>query len=277
MRSRRCCTIFWGKPEGSLPVLCRSVFPARGQSGSEVRGIVSSLLHGAASLPVPLFIVIVASLVFISTGGIPVPISATLLVAGALATAMPDGALIWLALLSGAALSLSLRDLTVMWICRAGSPGIERLIARLAGGTGASNQPEREFGALPIPNMQRGRQWLARQINTTLAEVQQLCTVLLRRGWVAIALTRLSPLATPLDIAAGALRFAPLAFARGIVPGRFVYTALYLGAGAVSGRALQQGNLLLIIGVISTVLVVLMILPPLVKRWAVRAGEGASK
>ena len=227
--------------------------------------MLHTLITWAANLPLPLFLLVTAVLVFISTGGVPVPISATLLLAGALATTMPHGVAVWVLLWLACAAALSGRDLGVLWISRQSAVSLARWQAHWKSSPTASTPPA------PQRRPWWGR-WQARS-RALLGEVEVLCHDLLARGWWAVALTRLSPLATPLDIAAGALRFPALAFAGGIIPGRLLYVALFLTVGTLSGRAIQTGNLLAITGALSTVLLVVILLPQLVRRWALRGPQ----
>src|SRR5262249_49668543 len=82
------------------------------------------LVESAAHLPAPLFVVAVSLLVFVSVAGLPVPIPATLLIAGALSTQMPNGVLVFLALMAALTISTSARDVIVLLI---GQHGLGRL------------------------------------------------------------------------------------------------------------------------------------------------------
>ncbi len=223
----------------------------------------NSVVQAANSLPAPVFIGLVAVLLFVSTGGIPVPITATLLVAGALATAMPHGLLVWVGLLLASAISLTVRDLSYLWLSGWGAMWLRR---------GTRGIAERRGFAWLGGNavLRRWRHSATHYTKTTVRQVDALCRELLQRGWFVIALTRFSPLATPLDIAAGALRYPPLAFLSGILPGRLAYALLLLGAGSWAGQAFQRHDALLVVSAASTLLVIIMLLPALVRRWLTR-------
>ncbi len=220
----------------------------------------NSVVQAANSLPAPAFIGLVAFLLFVSTGGIPVPITATLLVAGALATAMPHGLLVWVSLLLASAISLTARDLSYLWLSSWGAAWLRRGAHHLAG-------RRRLARLLDHPAVRRWQRFATHYTMTSVRQVDALCREILQRGWFVIALTRFSPLATPLDIAAGALSYPPLAFLGGLFPGRLAYTLLLLGAGSWAGQAIQRHDAMLVVSAASTLFVIIMLLPALARRW----------
>ncbi len=235
----------------------------------------ADLVHTAATLPAPWFVLIVAAIVFISTSGVPVPISVALLVSGALTIAMPNGRLVWLALLAGTTLSLSARDMLLMWL----SGHSARLINRWRAGlhrplTTSMVRLRRPIRFPPQRRPAPLAQLLGFRPHRSLATLEATCTQLLERGWFVIAVSRLSPLASPLDIAAGVLGYSPLTFARGIIPGRVVYAGLLLGIGALSGHAFQGGNVLQSVAALSAALIIVMaVLPNVTDRIIRRVGR----
>src|SRR5271165_1100046 len=226
------------------------------------------LVHAAAALPAPWFVLIVAAIVFISTSGVPVPISVALIVSGALTIALPHGRLVWLALLVSTTLALSARDMLLMWL----SGHSARLINRWRAGLHRplTTSMVRLRHPIRFPPQRRPAplaQLLGFRPHRSLATLEATCTQLLERGWFVIAVSRLSPLASPLDIAAGVLGYSPLTFARGIIPGRIIYSGLLLSIGALSGRAFQGGNVLQTVAILSGALIVVMaVLPNLTDR-----------
>ncbi len=220
----------------------------------------NSVVQAANSLPAPAFIGLVAFLLFVSTGGIPVPITATLLVAGALATAMPHGLLVWVGLLLASAISLTVRDLSYLWLSGWGMAWLRRGAHSIAG-----QRWRARIEGNPVL-----RHWQRFATHYTLASVRQadaICREILQRGWFMIALTRFSPLATPLDIAAGALRYSPLAFLGGLFPGRLAYALLLLGVGSWVGQAILRRDALLVVSAASSAIIVIMLVPALARRW----------
>src|SRR5579871_4933017 len=83
-------------------------------------------LTGASHLPAPLFVLIVGALAIFSVSGVPVPITVTMLFAGAMTTRLPNGGLLFVALVLVLTAALTLRDGITLVLGRHGG----RLFAR---------------------------------------------------------------------------------------------------------------------------------------------------
>jgi membrane protein DedA with SNARE-associated domain len=98
----------------------------------------------------------------------------------------------------------------------------------------------------------------------TLAATQ---AILLRQGVVVLALTRLSPLASPFDIAAGMLGMSLRRYIPPIAVGRMLYCILLLGAGVLSATAWGHGaSLPQLAAIISVIIIALIVLPSILSR-----------
>ncbi len=238
-------------------------------------------VQAAARLPAPLFVLIVAGLVFFSVAGIPIPITVTLLLAGALAAQMHNAWLIFAALVLTVALVSTLRDSIALYLGRGGGALWQRF---------ARQRPQRaasRSGVL-VRNAQIA---LPRQGTSLLKLLDRLRRSDITNGtvlaaaeramhgeeWAVLALTRLSPLASPFDLAIGALGMRLRTFAPPVFAGRIVYAAILLGAGAISGTAWRHGgNMITLISILSLVLIVIMILPALINCRLIRSRPPAA-
>jgi membrane protein DedA with SNARE-associated domain len=224
-------------------------------------------IAAAAHLPAPVFVLIVAGLAIFSIGGVPVPITATLLVAGALTTRLPHGPILFGVLVVALTVALTLRDGVTLLLGRHG----EQFFHRRGKTVHASAQHmgiavRSAHIALPATRMERQlRQRAARR--KRLVAIQ---TMLLHQGALVLALTRLSPLASPFDIAAGVLGMPLRRFIPPIAAGRLLYSLLLLGAGALSATAWRRGASLPQLAAIgSIILIVLLILTGIISRRAI--------
>jgi membrane protein DedA with SNARE-associated domain len=228
-------------------------------------------VQAAARLPVLLFILIVAALVLVSVAGFPVPITITLLLAGALAMQMHNGWLVFILLVLAVALTSTLRDIIALYLGRGGGALWQRFIKRKARSAPEAHGVAVRDTRITAPPQRPSLLVLADRLRrsditngTVLAAAER---AMHGEEWAVLALTRLSPLASPFDLAVGALGMQLRTFIPPIFTGRIFYALVLLGAGAVSGAAWQHGgNLPTLIGILSVVLIVIMILPDIINR-----------
>jgi membrane protein DedA with SNARE-associated domain len=223
---------------------------------------------GAAHLPAPLFVLIVAGLAIFSIGGVPVPITVTLLAAGALTTRLPNGPLVFAALVVVLTAALTLRD------------GITLLLGRHGGrlfrprGVLHASILVREGISIRSAHIIRPAARVGRQERRHAARAKTLAAaqaILLHQGVVVLALTRLSPLASPFDLAAGMLGMPLRRYLPPIAAGRMLYSALLLGAGALSATAWGRGaSVPQLAALVSVVLIALIVLPGVLSRRAIQ-------
>ena len=230
-------------------------------------------LQAAATLPAPLFVFSVGLLVLISVAGIPLPITVTLLLAGALSTRMPDGGVVFAALLVVVTLATTLRDVLALLLGRGGGHLWQRRTRKKSdciASSVTSGPIIRQ--SIPAPSLRRGplgALWQRLRTSVTknspvLAAAQRMAPQ--QRNLILI-LTRLSPLATPFDIAFGMLGMTLRVYVPPILVGRAIYSLLLLGAGALSGTAWQHGaSLPQLLGILSVIVLVLMVLPSILSR-----------
>lgn len=203
----------------------------------------NDIVDVAARLPAPWFVGAVALLVCVSTAGVPMPITAALVLAGALALHMPDGGGVLGALLVACTVSMAGRDVIVLVASRHGARWI----------TGWRRRRHRS------PDPPSVATQAAARARDSLAAARAL---LEQHGWWVLFLSRFTVIASPLDIAAGSLGYTPGRFLRAVFPGRLGYVALLLGVGALSGQALQRGaDLPTMIGILSAIAIILIIVP----------------
>lgn len=216
-------------------------------------------IRAAAHAPAPWFVLVVTLLVIFSIAGIPLPITITLLLAGALTAAMPQGGAVFLMLVITVALASTVRDA----LARGIGVSSAMLARRYASRPGAARQAQRSAwrGTSWWQGFQaRGRHWLAATSRSkTVARAQQM---LQQRGLIILSISRFSLLASPLDIAAGMLGVPLRIFLPAVLLGRIPYALVLLGAGAISGNAWRSGaSLPSLIGILSAVMVVVIIVP----------------
>ncbi|MBA3826061.1 MAG: hypothetical protein H0X24_19450 [Ktedonobacterales bacterium] len=230
-------------------------------------------LAAAAHLPAPIFVLLVAGLATFSVGGVPVPITATLLLAGGLTTRLPNGPILFTVLLVVLTASLTLRDGVTLLLGRHS----QRLWRRRSGAreavTGSNGIAVRSADImLPVARMLRQQRRRAARAKT-LATAQ---TLLLHQGALVLTLTRLSPLASPFDIAAGMLGMPLRRFIPPIAAGRLLYSLLLLGAGAISATAWGRGASVPQLAAIGSVILIIVIVLPGVLSRRILAREVAS-
>ena len=228
-------------------------------------------LQAAAVLPAPQFILTAAVLMVVSFGGFPVPITATLLLAGALTVRMAQSGQIFLALIIVLALVLSGRDLVTYYLARQSSRWLQRRMKRVHEQNLAFHDARSSVRSTAIRGAtQRPPLWLRR--GDPVARVRLLAALrrlLDRWGGPVLVLSRISPLASPCDVAAGIASMPMSIYAPSVTIGRFLFVGLWLGAGALSGQAWQHGaSVPQLASIISGVLVALIIIPAVLsRRW----------
>ncbi len=223
-------------------------------------------IAAAAHLPAPAFVLIVAALASFSIGGFPVPITATLLLAGALTTRLPHGPILFVVLATVLTTTLTLRDGATLLLGRHGQRLLRRRReARTWASQGSDVAVRSAHIALPAARVQRQMRRHAARAKT-LAAAQ---AILLHQGMLVLTLTRLSPLASPFDIAAGMLGMPLRRFLPPIAAGRLLYSLLLLGAGALSATAWGRGaSVPQLAGLGSVILIALIIVPGVLSRRA---------
>ena len=234
-------------------------------------------LLAAAHWPAPQFVIGVTLLVSVSTGGFPVPIVATILLAGALTTRMPMGNLVFLVLWLSLTVVMSGRDTLTIMLSTQGWRWLQRRAARRQ----SANR------GIPLPIVRR---CLIRQSAQRAPALLAMALLLARRrphervvpalqylfarwGGAVLALSRLTPLASPIDIAIGALNIPLRIYVPSITLGRLLFVLLWLGAGALSGQAWQRGATTPELATIITVVVLALVVVPslLSRRWLAMA------
>lgn len=229
-------------------------------------------VQAAAGLSAPLFVLIVGLLVLFSIAGFPIPITVTLLLAGALTTRMSHGGVIFLLLVVVVALVATLRDTLALLLGRGGGHLWRRNNTRavVAGQSTAGAGP---VVRQPISVVPRRSVWhtIWQRIGPHLGQnsvvVRAAQGLSPRQRAVMLVLTRLSPLASPFDIAFGILGLQLRIFVPPILLGRALYAIVLLGAGALSGAAWQRGaSVPGLIGIFSLIVLVLLVLPAILSR-----------
>lgn len=217
--------------------------------------MLESLAHTATTMPAPELVVVVALLVFFSFGGLPVPMTATVMLAGAVAAHHAGALALFLALTAALALVTTARDVVMLLLSSGGARWIGWIRARLG----------------------------SRPLNPKLvAQIEAAKSLLASRwGWLALVLARLTPLASPMDIAAGAARMPMHPYVSAIVPGRVLWSIMLLAAGALSGSAILGGaSLPQTVTIVALVLAIVFVIPAIAGRrllahWSPDAGIAA--
>lgn len=230
-------------------------------------------IRAAAHAPAPWFVLVVTLLVIFSVAGIPLPITITLLLAGALTSAMPHGGVVLFALVIAVALASTLRDGVARAIGVGSALLARRYVARphYPGKPARSSQHGLQWWQGIVSRWQR---WLAATSQSqTITAAQQM---LQQRGLIVLSISRFSLLASPLDIAAGMLGVPLRIFLPAVLLGRIPYALLLLGAGAISGNAWRSGaSLPSLIGILSVVMVVVIIVPTFLSQRALKVHHPA--
>jgi membrane protein DedA with SNARE-associated domain len=230
------------------------------------------LVQTAASLPAPIFVLIVGALVLFSVAGFPVPITVTLLLSGALSARMPDGTLLFAALVIVVTLCTTVRDVLALLLGRGGGHVWQRFVIRqpLASPYRYDGLVIRQRAIAHPPRrglayaMRRRLRRKSKQNTTIFAMVGQIAP---QQQSLMLMLTRLSPLATPFDLALGAMGMGLRAYTPPILVGRAIYALLLLGGGALSGTAWERGaSIPQLIGLLSLIVLVLLVLPSILSR-----------
>jgi membrane protein DedA with SNARE-associated domain len=210
--------------------------------------MLQSLAHAATTMPAPELVAAVALLVFFSVGGVPVPMTATVMLAGAVAERSHAAVALFLALTLALTAVTAARDVVVVMLSSGGARWASWVRARI--------------GSRP-PNAK-----LAAQIDAAKVLVAT------RWGWLALILVRLTPIASPMDIAAGVTRMPLRPYVSAIVPGRVLWSIMLLAAGALSGHAILGGaSLPQVVAIVALVLSLVFLIPAiaaprLLARWA---------
>lgn len=249
-------------------------------------------LHAAATLPAPFFVLIVAALIIFSVAGFPIPITVTMLLAGALAVQRPGGWALFAVLVVVVALANTLRDSVTLLLGRGGGALWQRFARRATDRNGHHRQmadmpvysttehdARTKAAALTVRNAHITapfrRRWLNRQrvMQITHGAVLEAAERAMHgEEWVVLSLTRLSVLASPFDLAVGALRMRWRTFLPPIFAGRVLHALVLLGTGAISGAAWRHGtNIPTISGLVSLVSIVVLVVPTVVNRRIVRS------
>jgi membrane protein DedA with SNARE-associated domain len=226
-------------------------------------------VQGFAHVPAPLFVALVAGVLFVSIGGFPVPMTATVLVAGALAVHHAQAGALLLALSIAITLVVSARDATALLLGRHGARFWRRVTDRranaLQSGSGVSvRRPVARASGARL----RWRRGPSAKSAAILAAAQRL---LREQGAVVLFLTRLTPLASPFDLAAGMAGMSLRRFLPPIIAGRFVWGGMLLAGGALFGQAWEHSNSVPeLAGIISIVIILLIVLPTVLGQRAMR-------
>jgi membrane protein DedA with SNARE-associated domain len=210
-------------------------------------------------LPAPLLIVAFSVVVFISTGGIPIPVTMAILLAGILSIHTPGSILLLAGLWIGLALGTSARDALAYIVVREGGRWFQRQVD-----SDATLSSQQEEAVLPAVFTETW-QWGAKQLKSP----RVIAALELLRRWKApvLALSRLTPITPVFNVAAILADIGLRAFYIPVFIGRLLFVALWLSAGIVSGTAASQGaSLPEMIGIGTVIILVLLIAPTIISR-----------
>ena len=238
-------------------------------------GIFAGGLLAATHWSAPQLVLSAAVLVLVSFFGLPVPITATILLAGALATRMTDGGLVFLALWLSLTLCMSLRDVLTFLLSKYGWRWLRRMTSKAPSvktAHASQGMVVRRRIHLPVRHVASAAMLRRRRERARMAQATR--RLMAHWGIPTVVISRLTPLTTPCDIAAAVVGMSLNVFTAAVVLGRVLYVLAWLGAGALSGQAWQHGATVpQLVGIVAVIVLALIVVPSLLsRRWLLQTG-----